>query len=68
MTKPEYVKRCGLLCPVCEQDKVRVTGQIEKSVTTAWQECSCQNCNATWVDVYNLAGYDYLIKGKEREA
>lgn len=66
ISKEDYVARCGNVCPVCGSHEV--TGDnIEVDGSQAWQEVSCDQCGATWQDVYQLIGYDNLCEGEEHQ-
>jgi hypothetical protein len=61
MTDEEYIKTAGNVCPVCRKDEV--TGEeVVIDGRSASQEVSCLNekCGASWVDLYELKGYDNL--------
>ena len=57
MTPHEYVQLEGARCPRCFSSDIE--GQSwEADGSTASQELSCNSCNASWHDLYNLVGYD----------
>ena len=45
MTNQEYVDNCGEVCPNCGGR------DIDKS------NISCENCGATWTEVFHLTGF-----------
>lgn len=50
-----YVRHKGLRCPCCHSDNL--TGNSwNADAGTATQEMGCDNCGATWQDVYTLTG------------
>lgn len=59
MTDEQYVKTGGTKCPVCESTDI-VGGSVEVNAGSAWQKISCNDCDATWNDVYKLVGYAEL--------
>jgi len=62
----EYVLRKGLACPVCRS--VDLQGQdVNISEGEATQDVSCDECGATWTDVYILQSYRSLEPGEPDE-
>ena len=59
LTSKEYASRLGLYCPVCQGCEVNA-GKIEVDDSMATQSCWCLECEATWVDQYELTGYEDL--------
>lgn len=60
ITSREYVKRAGQDCPNCGGPHVQGDRSVEVDGGTAWQNCSCTECEATWTDNYKLVGYSDL--------
>lgn len=61
LTPAEYVEYKGDFCPMCRG--FDFTGHsIEVADGQAFQEVTCNNpdCEASWVDCYELSGYDKL--------
>ena len=56
----EYVDNQGMECPACGGPPA-MAGELEALLDTAWQNCSCDDCGATWTDVFELTGYRDLI-------
>jgi transposase-like protein len=56
MTSDEYVGKLDLQCPHCHSTNIS-GGEVNIDVGTATQEVTCDDCYATWLDVYHLAGY-----------
>ena len=50
----EYVAGGGGNCPHCGSEQI-VGGSIEIDAGRAYQEITCQACEASWVDGYTLA-------------
>lgn len=59
LTNKQYVKKIGLVCPVCRGEDIE-GGPIEVDAGTAWQPIKCNTCGSTWNDLYNLMGYSDL--------
>ena len=55
----EYVAKSGNFCPSCRSVDTE-GGSFEVGGKEAIQEVSCNECNATWNDVYKLVGYSDL--------
>ena len=48
-----YVLNGGSSCPLCGDETIDGTSvQIDNG--TAWQNVSCNECNAEWQDIYSL--------------
>ena len=45
---------------MCLSVEVRCAGSLEATGGAAAQSMECNDCEATWVDVYHLAAYDFL--------
>jgi len=61
LTEEEYVKKQGLVCPNCNSaNGVSAWDRAEVDDGVAWQDISCNLCNAEWIDNYNLVGYSRL--------
>ena len=60
MTQKQYLKNPNV-CPVCGGADI-TGGETNVDSGSAWQEITCENCNATWNDVYTLTGYADLKK------
>jgi transcription elongation factor Elf1 len=56
MTNEEHTRHAETGCPVCRSEQV--TGaEIEIEAAGAVQTCGCNDCGASWVDVYALTEY-----------
>lgn len=54
------------VCPECGSSKI--TGErFEANGTSAYQVCSCYDCDARWDDIYVLTGYEITESGKSEE-
>jgi len=51
----KYIKSGGSKCPVCDSTSITGCGSIELD-DGAWQNVECENCGATWTDIYTLTG------------
>lgn len=56
MTDQEYVAKGGCVCPICGHHDVS-GGFVSIDIAVASQDCSCDECGATWTDKYSLTGY-----------
>jgi len=61
LTNEEYIQNDGNTCPNCRHKDSIEMGDLDAGCDEAWNNCKCTNCNATWVDVYQLTGYCDLI-------
>jgi hypothetical protein len=61
MSNTEYVANNGDACPVCESVDVTVLIPLNPDDGSV----ECESCGATWNNVYELIGYDDLIRGDE---
>lgn len=71
LSDKQYREASGGVCPCCGSENIE-GGSIDIQGRSAYQEVSCLECDASWNDVYHLAGYndlknadDELIKHKE---
>ncbi len=61
LTPAEYAQRNAAICPVCRGRDI--TGDsVDIDGRQAFQKVTCNNpdCEASWVDCYELSGYDNL--------
>ena len=59
MTTKEYMDNGACKCPVCHSEDIE-GGSVEIDAGQAWQPMACNDCTATWNDVYKLTGFDEL--------
>jgi hypothetical protein len=57
LNSEEYVARGGVRCPYCNRTNIEGDCEVYTDVGMAWQDMSCIDCNAEWVDEYSLTGY-----------
>ncbi len=50
----KYISDGGIQCPVCESMNIEADGNVQVDSGNAWQNCSCRQCGATWIDQYDL--------------
>ncbi|MDP8218653.1 MAG: hypothetical protein P9M03_08005 [Candidatus Theseobacter exili] len=62
MTSEEYVKDGGCACPVCKSENI-MGESLEADGANVWNTITCEDCGATWLDIYTLTSYDYLKGG-----
>ena len=60
LSQAGFVANEGRRCPMCLSVEVRCAGTFEATGNVAEREAECNDCGATWVDVYHLTGYDAL--------
>jgi hypothetical protein len=51
------------LCPLCSSDQIE-GGPVEIDGNHAAQECSCNECSATWIDTYTRSSITITDKGE----
>ncbi len=56
LSDEEYVKKGGGVCPKCHSSEIE-GGSVEIDGACASQGVNCLACEATWTDVYHLAGF-----------
>lgn len=59
MTSEEYINLLGVCCPVCKVDAVQ-GHDMDTCEGMIYQNVTCNNCEASWVDHYQLMGYGEL--------
>lgn len=55
----DYVDKCGSYCPACHSTQIE-GGSIDIESTDAIQEKGCNDCEASWNDLYRLVGFNDL--------
>ena len=65
MSDKEYRSSDRPRCPVCRDVRVEWVEESPEviDIATIHANMRCWICNATWTEVYSLAGYDNLSKG-----
>ena len=53
----EYVASGGGECPGCGSNKI-TAGNMEMDGTQAYTQVVCNECDATWQDIYRLVSID----------
>ena len=62
LSSKQYAENGGGCCPICGSEDI--TGEsINIEGSEAFQEITCNDCEAFWVDRYVLAGYQELKPG-----
>lgn len=59
LTDAQYIKKGGGCCPFCRSTNIDGEG-VDVGESSASQECTCHDCNASWYDLYNLDGYSVI--------
>jgi hypothetical protein len=59
LSEEEYIALRGERCPNCASSCIE-GDSIEIGGNGASQSIRCLECDATWVDVYVLSGYEFL--------
>ncbi len=58
----KYVKSGGSSCPGCGSSKI-TAGDIEADGAQAYCNVTCNQCGATWQDLFKLVGIDNFSAG-----
>lgn len=66
LTPPEYVATGGTICPNCRGCDIE-GAEVNIDGGSASQQVTCNECKATWLDVYKLIEYDYLETPRDNE-
>jgi transposase-like protein len=57
LTEEQYAEKLGCQCPFCKS--TNIFGKSSNfDAGTISQDIECDDCSATWQDVYTLTGYD----------
>lgn len=56
LTSEEYVAKKGLVCPHCQGEHIDGK-QLSVEGGQAFQDVSCNDCDAEWTDIYDLKGW-----------
>ena len=61
-----YIAEMGLHCPNCRSSKLNDTEPLDLELGVAYQHISCNDCGASWEDIYTLNGISNLkVNGNE---
>ena len=60
-TSDQYLAGGGGQCPNCGSDAIEGTGQHEYDSDWNSYSVECNDCKATWDDLFSLSGYDNLV-------
>jgi hypothetical protein len=66
LTNAEYIAARGTRCPACGSTDT-VGQEVVVDAAGAYQMARCQKCDASWNDIYTLAGYTDLDVGDESQ-
>jgi len=55
LSDEQYLKKAAT-CPFCGSDNISGE-EISIEGNEAWQEVSCNDCESSWQDIYELVGY-----------
>ena len=47
-------------CHACEGENIQAVSEFNGDGIERWQEIECQDCNATWKDVYRFIGKEQV--------
>ena len=50
----------GDKCPNCESENIIGDSFDPDGYHSAYRNCDCSDCGATWTEIYEVAGYDNL--------
>ena len=67
LSQERYVETFGLECPNCGSTEVYGWDLEDYGTSSANRPCNCGECNAEWVETYELTGYDSLMVPNENE-
>lgn len=56
----KYLHHGGHICPHCSSKEIEAYGSLNSDDAIAWQQVSCNTCEATWTDQYKLTAFDTL--------
>jgi transposase-like protein len=60
--------RSPTVCPICRSENIETTGPLSTEDYTTTQEVKCNNCEATWINYYEVTGIvDLKYNGEEVE-
>lgn len=59
MNNEEYLAAGGNKCPNCSSDNIE-GGGVDVDAGHCAQQVTCNDCDAAWVDVYHLTGFEQL--------
>ena len=62
-----YLALGGKYCPNCQSESI-VAGPAEVDGKMAYTEVECEECHATWQEVFTLTGIDNLNVPEKQEA
>ena len=65
--KRKYLEKSGSLCPFCESSGLS-SGPIRADGPVAWAEVECDDCGASWQDVWALVDMAQVTDGPEPPA
>ena len=66
MSGKDYVRKNGLVCPVCRGKSVHSL-DTSSDPGEIIQHMECTGCRAYWHETYYLSGYDYELEEQENE-
>lgn len=64
MAETTFVHYKGNRCPVCGSDNLQAQ-DLDADGPDVWDDCTCQDCGATWKTAYAVCGYFGLQPGKQ---
>jgi len=60
LSKEEYTRSEGKVCPHCKEKEVTSVTSIERDAFGAWREMACKSCGAKFIEQFRLDGYSQL--------
>jgi hypothetical protein len=62
-----YAATGGMCCPACGGVVLHLSpsGYVKYGMLAVKQPATCARCGATWTEVYELAGYERLLRRTE---
>ena len=64
MTEMEYVQLDGQYCPVCHSTNINRRELHNTTSNLATATTSCNGCDSSWQDVYQLFNVEIKFRGK----
>lgn len=60
LSKKEYVRRFGSVCPYCESNDVNGRS-LQRGGDMAWADAWCDSCEREWTDLFKLVGFEEAV-------
>ena len=57
----------GSKCPACNSESINGDEIEPEGASTAWRNCDCNDCGATWTEILKVTGFDNLSTANNRK-